>query len=83
MFAYLNRGIIVRDRVLPLCPARRRVSSTIPMSGGPPTERNGIKTIDAHSVHQITSGQVVVDLQGAVKELVENSLDAGSTNVGA
>ncbi|KAJ2930783.1 hypothetical protein H1R20_g6325, partial [Candolleomyces eurysporus] len=40
-----------------------------------------IKAIDKGSVHRITSGQVVVDLQTAVKELVENSLDAGSTNI--
>ena len=43
---------------------------------------NNIKAIDKASVHRITSGQVVVDLQTAVKELVENSLDAGATNIG-
>jgi DNA mismatch repair protein PMS2 len=41
-----------------------------------------IKAIDNTSVHRITSGQVVVDLQTAVKELVENALDAGATNIG-
>lgn len=40
-----------------------------------------IRAIDSHSVHRITSGQVVVDLQTAVKELVENSLDARATNI--
>ena len=40
-----------------------------------------IKAIDTSSVHRITSGQVVVDLQTAVKELVENSLDAGATSI--
>ncbi len=29
-----------------------------------------------------TSGQVVIDLQTATKELVENALDAGATNIG-
>ncbi|KAG1824903.1 DNA mismatch repair protein MutL [Suillus subaureus] len=40
-----------------------------------------IRAIDGHSVHRITSGQVVIDLQTAVKELVENSLDARATNI--
>lgn len=43
---------------------------------------NKIKPLDHGSVHRISSGQVVVDLQTAVKELVENSLDAGSTSIG-
>lgn len=41
-----------------------------------------IKAIDGVSIHKITSGQVVVDLQTAVKEMVENSLDAGATTIG-
>ncbi|KAJ7607775.1 hypothetical protein DFH06DRAFT_1066494 [Mycena polygramma] len=40
-----------------------------------------IKPIDKTSIHRITSGQVVIDLQTAVKELVENSLDAGANNL--
>ncbi|KAI8501263.1 Mismatch repair endonuclease pms2 [Branchiostoma belcheri] len=40
-----------------------------------------IQPIDRRSVHQICSGQVVLNLATAMKELVENSLDAGATNI--
>ena len=48
-----------------------------------PTHNGSIHVLDSASVHKISSGQVVIDLQTAVKELVENSLDAGSTTIGA
>ncbi|CAN2390477.1 somatic hypermutation of immunoglobulin genes, partial [Pristimantis euphronides] len=40
-----------------------------------------IKPIDRKSIHQICSGQVVLSLASAVKELLENSIDAGATSI--
>lgn len=40
-----------------------------------------IKPIDQSTVHRICSGQVVLTLAVAVKELVENSLDSGATAI--
>ncbi|KAI9319340.1 hypothetical protein BX666DRAFT_1458514 [Dichotomocladium elegans] len=42
---------------------------------------SSIRAIDQYSVHRICSGQVILDLSMAVKELVENSLDAGATTI--
>ncbi|KAL6860549.1 ATP-binding mismatch repair protein [Amphichorda felina] len=40
-----------------------------------------IKQIEGRTVHQIQSGQVIVDLCSVTKELVENSIDAGASNI--
>lgn len=40
-----------------------------------------IKPINKSAIHRICSGQVILDLPSAVKELVENSLDAGATSI--
>lgn len=40
-----------------------------------------IRPINKGLVHRICSGQVILDLSSAVKELVENSLDAGATSI--
>ncbi|CAH0584148.1 unnamed protein product [Chrysodeixis includens] len=45
------------------------------------TNCKNIKPIASDTVHKICSGQVVVSLAVAVKELVENSLDAGATTI--
>lgn len=47
-------------------------------SGAP---SGSIKPINRQSIHRICSGQVILDLATAVKELVENALDAGATNI--
>ncbi|KAI9582399.1 mismatch repair endonuclease PMS2 [Glossina fuscipes] len=48
-----------------------------------PTEAESaaIKSIKEEDVHKICSGQVILTLAVAVKELVENALDAGAKNV--
>ena len=45
-------------------------------------DMSSLKRIDKESVHRICSGQVVLSLAVAVKELVENSIDAGATSIG-
>lgn len=45
------------------------------------TEKTSIKSLDKSTVHRICSGQVIISLANAVKELIENSLDAGSKSI--
>eukprot|EP00112_Aurelia_sp_Birch-Aquarium-sp1_P009719 Seg2114.2 transcript_id=Seg2114.2/GoldUCD/mRNA.D3Y31 product="Mismatch repair endonuclease PMS2" protein_id=Seg2114.2/GoldUCD/D3Y31 len=55
--------------------------ATIGKDASNETMQPSIKAIDRRSVHQICSGQVILTLATAVKELVENSIDAGATNI--
>lgn len=40
-----------------------------------------LKSLDKSTIHRICSGQVIINLANAVKELVENSLDAGARSI--
>ena len=40
-----------------------------------------IRKIDRSAVHRICANQVIFDLSTAVKELLENALDAGATRI--
>lgn len=40
-----------------------------------------IQHMERSAIHRVSSGQGILDLAGAVKELVENSLDAGANRI--
>jgi DNA mismatch repair protein PMS2 len=42
---------------------------------------SNIKSLDKDTIHRICSGQVIINLANAVKELIENSLDAGAKTI--
>jgi hypothetical protein len=67
-------ALVMRQDSTPDEDVRTRVEGASGMS-------STIRAIDAASVHRICSGQVVVDLATAAKELVENAVDAGATTV--
>lgn len=79
----VNRGESFRHRVKTRMKVHSCILALFLLPGFFSTElAKAIKPIDRKSVHQICSGQVVLSLSTAVKELVENSVDAGATNIG-
>lgn len=59
------------------------IISIMPMESGgsEASEPPSIRPLNKGVVHRICAGQVILDLSSAVKELVENSLDAGATSI--
>jgi DNA mismatch repair protein PMS2 len=51
------------------------------ISGGGGSGGGSLRHIDPVSISKICSGQVIVDLATAVKELIENALDANATSI--
>ena len=40
-----------------------------------------ITKLDSNSIQRISSGQLILDVQSSLKELLENSLDAQATQI--
>ena len=45
------------------------------------SETGNIKSLDTSTIHLICSGQVIINLANAVKELIDNSIDAGAKTI--
>jgi DNA mismatch repair protein PMS2 len=53
-----------------------------PPPATPSPSRNAIiQQLPIDSVRRIVAGQAILDLSSCVKELIDNALDAGSTNI--
>lgn len=83
----LDQSPVNRDELFPTVQTRMKIHNCLLalslVTGFFSSElAKAIKPIDRKSVHQICSGQVVLGLSTAVKELVENSVDAGATSIG-
>jgi len=52
------------------------------MDGSNNSQSNIIRKLKDDTVKKISTGQVIFDLASAVKELVDNSLDAAANHIG-
>ncbi|KAI9007779.1 hypothetical protein DFJ74DRAFT_374504 [Hyaloraphidium curvatum] len=50
-------------------------------SGGPAASSKGMQKLAKETINRLSSAQVIVSLESAVKELIENSIDAGATTI--
>lgn len=42
---------------------------------------NVVSRIDSDSINRLCASQVILDLKGCVKELIDNALDANATTI--
>ncbi|KAJ8611139.1 hypothetical protein CTAYLR_003549 [Chrysophaeum taylorii] len=71
-----------RDKSYPECKMATATRLSLQWSRrAPRTAMGTTKRIETGCVRKICSGQVIVDVATAIKELVENALDAGATRV--
>lgn len=69
-----------RQQLFSLCPAMTNSNASTVSETNTET-RQTIKLIEAKSNQYITAGQKISDIESVVRELVENSIDAGARNI--
>lgn len=46
------------------------------------TSKGSVKKLNEEDIRRISTSQVIASLSGACRELIDNALDAGATNIG-